>query len=102
MLIVELSIYPLGARESTHNEVAQVIDIIDKSGLDYRLGPMGTCIEGDWDEVMGVVKQCFQTLSEDHARIEFSIQGDWRKGNEPRLNKKVESIQHTLNRNLKT
>lgn len=40
--------------------VARSIDIIDESGLPYRLTPMGTIVEGEWDEVMAVVSACFK------------------------------------------
>ena len=59
MLIVELSMSPLGVKQIVGDDVAKAIDIIDKSGLDYKFGPMGTCIEGEWDDVMVVIKKYF-------------------------------------------
>ena len=38
------------------------LEIIDDSGLPYRLGPMGTCLEGEYDEVMAVVHRCFERM----------------------------------------
>ena len=74
----------------------------DRSGLDYRLGPMGTCIEGEWDEVMAVVRKCWNRMSKDSVRITFSIKGDWRRGTEGRLESKVRTVERKLRRKLRT
>ena len=101
MLIVELSITPLGAKESVGDYVAKAIDVIDRSGLNYKFGPMGTCIEGEWDDVMAVVKKCFEKLQSDSTRITFSLKGDWRVGSESRLKEKVVKVEALLGRSLK-
>ncbi|MGR3179435.1 MAG: MTH1187 family thiamine-binding protein, partial [Candidatus Anammoxibacter sp.] len=59
MVLLEFSMSPLDKGESVSKYVAGSLDIIDKSGLDYRVNSMGTVIEGDWDEVFDVMKQCF-------------------------------------------
>ena len=46
MLLLEFSMSPLGKGESVSKYVARSLDIIDKSGVDYRLNPMGTVLEG--------------------------------------------------------
>ena len=51
MVLLEFSMSPLGKGESVGKYVARSLDIIDKSGVDYRLNPMGTVLEGEWDEV---------------------------------------------------
>ena len=102
MLIIELSMNPLGKNESVSKEVTKIINVIDRSGIDYKLGPMGTCIEGEWDDVMGVVKKCFVELNRDCNRITFSIKGDWRIGDKPRIDSKIESIERELGRKVKT
>lgn len=69
MLLLEFSMSPLGKGESISKYVARSLDIIDKSGLKYRLNPMGTVIEGKWDEVFGVVRKCFEKMKKDCNRI---------------------------------
>jgi len=59
-VLLEFSITPLDKGESVGKYVARSIDLVDKSGIDYQLGPMGTSIEGEWDDVMAVVKKCFE------------------------------------------
>ena len=76
--------------------------IIDRSGLSYRLGPMGTCIEGEWDEVMAVVRKCWNRMSKESVRITFSIKGDWRRGRKGRLDAKVAAVEKKLQRKLRT
>lgn len=100
-MLIELSMYPVGKGESVGKYVARSLDIIDKSGLDYRLGPMGTTIEGEWDEVFAVIKKCFDRMTQDTSRVMFSIKADYRKGHEGSLSEKVSSVEKVLNRKLR-
>lgn len=54
--------------------------IIKDSGLTHLSGPMGTCIEGEWSEVMSVVNKCFEALQKDCDRAFLTLQVDYRKG----------------------
>ncbi len=101
-LIVEFSITPLDKGESVGAYVARAVEIIDQSGLEYRLGPMGTCIEGEWGTVMAVITKCFEAMRQDSRRISISIKADYREGKEKRLAGKVESVKRKLGRNIKT
>lgn len=102
MTLLEFSMTPLGKGESVSKYVARSLDIIDKSGLKYRLNPMGTVIEGEWDEVFGVVKRCYERMKKDCHRISVTIKVDYRKGKESRLQKKIDSVEKKLHRKLKT
>ena len=93
---------PLGKGESVGQYVARSLEIVDESGLDYRLNPMGTVLEGDWDDVFGVVKQCYERMRKDCNRISCAIKVDYRKGAEGRLSGKVMSVEKRLGRKLKT
>ena len=64
MLLAEISMWPMDKGESVGAYVAPLLDIIDRSGLAYRLGPLGTSIEGEWDDVMSVLRQCFEHLAQ--------------------------------------
>ena len=92
---------PLTKGESVGEYVSRSLEIIDQSGLDYRLNPMGTVIEGPWDEVLGVVKACWERMKQDCDRVSTTIKIDYRKGKTGRLNSKVESIEKKLGRKLK-
>ena len=102
MVLIEVSMSPLGKGESVGKYVARSLEIIDKSGVEYRLNPMGTVLEGEWDEVMAVVKQCYERMRKDCNRISCSIKIDYRKGAKGRLDSKVASVQKRLKRTIKT
>jgi uncharacterized protein (TIGR00106 family) len=102
MVLLEFSMSPFGKGESVGKYVARSLEIVDKSGVDYRLNPMGTVLEGDWDDVFGVVKQCFERMKKDCNRISCSIKVDYRKGAQGRLQAKVASVEKRLGRRLKT
>ena len=102
MVLIELSMSPMDKGTSVSNWVARSLEIIDRSGLNYRLGPMGTCIEGDWDEVMRVVRHCWAAMAKDCVRITFSVKGDWKRGTKGRLGGKIVSVQKKVKRRLQT
>jgi uncharacterized protein (TIGR00106 family) len=101
-ILLEFSMAPLGAGESVGKQVAGSLDVIDRSGLRYCLKPMGTVIEGEWDEVMGVVRECLERMSQDCNRVTCTIKFDWRKGATGRLESKIESVREHLGRDPKT
>lgn len=100
MVLLELSISPLDKGESVGDYVARALDVIDRSGIAYRLNPMGTVLEGEWDEVMGVCTACFRELETDCRRISVSIKIDYRKGPAGRLDTKVDAIARRLGRDV--
>lgn len=95
-----MSPFDKGASLSAY--VARSLDIIDRSGIPYRLNPMGTVIEGTWDEVLGVVTQCFERMRLDCERISVAVKIDYRKGRPGRLTGKIESLERRLHRRLAT
>lgn len=101
MVLLEFSMSPLGKGESVGKYVSRSLDIIDKSGVDYRLNPMGTVLEGEWDEVMAVVKRCYERMKRDCNRISCSIKIDYRKGAKGRLTGKIASVERRLGRPVK-
>jgi len=102
MLLLEFSLYPTDKGESVSDYVKRNLEIIDESGLPYRLGPMGTTLEGEYDEVMAVVRRCHERMSEDCGRIACQIKMDWRKGQEGRLESKVATLREKTGRDLST
>lgn len=100
MVLVEFSMSPLGKGESVSPYVARSLEIVTRSGLDYRIHPMGTILEGEWDEVFDVVKQCYEAMRPDCDRISTTIKVDYRKGASGRLTSKVESVEKILNQKL--
>jgi len=102
-MLFQLTMFPSGrSTESVSKDVAKVIDIIDKSGLPYKLGPMSTTIEGSWERVMETINKARKMLRKNHDRIYISITVDDRKEARGRSVGKVESIQKRLGRKVRT
>jgi uncharacterized protein (TIGR00106 family) len=101
MVLLDFSMTPLGKGESVSRYVARCLEIVAASGLDYRLHAMGTTLEGELDEVLVVVRRCFEALRPDCDRISCSIKIDDRKGYRGRLRSKVEKVQSLVGQPLK-
>lgn len=95
-VIVDFSVFPVDKEAGVSPYVAKAVKIIQESGLDYRTGPMGTCIEGEWEDVMGVVTRCFEKMKEDSSRIYMTLKVDYRRGYNGRLTGKVKSLEEKL------
>lgn len=103
MVLLEFQISPRADGDSVSAYVAQVIDIIDRSGLPYQLTPMGTIVEGEWDESFAVVKACFDHLRKvGCTRIGLNLKVDWRDGPGGRLTAKTAKVEQLLGRKLRT
>ena len=95
-VIVEFSIFPMDKGESLSPYVARALKTIQDSGLPYELNPMGTCVEGEWSEVMALVDRCFQALEKDCNRINLALKADYRKAQSGRMKSKVKSVKEKL------
>jgi uncharacterized protein (TIGR00106 family) len=102
MVLLEFSMSPVGQGESVSAAVARILDVIDRSGVPYQLTPMGTILEGEWAQVMGVVTACFETLSADFPRVAVHIKVDYRAGPAGRLQSKIAKVEQQLGRKLRT
>jgi uncharacterized protein (TIGR00106 family) len=99
-MLVLFSTFPVDKGESLSDEVARVIQMIDSSGLSYQTTAMGTLIEGDWDRVMPLIKQCHQTLRKSSKRVYSRITIDDREGAVNQLTGKVSSIELKLGKEI--
>ena len=102
MVLLEFAMSPTGQGGSLSPSVARILDVIDRSGVRYQLTSMGTILEGEWDEVMAVVGQCFRALEPDCERIGMNLKMDWRRGTDSRLRSKIDAVEQQLGRALKT
>lgn len=103
MVLLEFQISPRADGDSVSALVAQAIDIVDRSGLPYQLTPMGTILEGEWDETFAVVKACFDQLrASGCTRIGVHLKVDWRDGPAGRLQAKTAKVEQVLGRKLKS
>ncbi|HOG18643.1 MAG: hypothetical protein A4E73_02150 [Syntrophaceae bacterium PtaU1.Bin231] len=95
-VLIDLAMFPTDKGESVSPYVSRIIRIIRDSGLPYRFGPMGTSIEGEWEEVMGLVTRCFEELKKDSGRIYATMKIDYRKGKGGRIESKIRSVESKL------
>ena len=95
-VVIQFAIFPMDKGTRVSPYVARAARIIRDSGFRYEIGPMGTCIEGEWDEVIGVVTRCFEDLKKDCDRIYATITADCRKGESGRIEKKVRSLESKI------
>lgn len=91
-VLAEFSVVPLGKGESVSQYVAECIKVVEASGLPYRLNPMGTVIEGDYDAVMAVVRGCHMRVMGMASRVITTVKIDDRKGVEGAMERKVQSV----------
>lgn len=100
-MLIEFSMVPIGASSSVGAKVAEVLDIVDSSGLSYKLTPMGTIVGGEWDELFQLVKECHMKMMKHGERVLTRIIIDDRKGKTGNIDRKVRSIEKRLGRSLK-
>jgi uncharacterized protein (TIGR00106 family) len=97
-MLVELSILPLGAGAQVKVPVAKVVDMIDKSGLPYHLTATSTIVEGEWDEVMPLVKQCLDDVRRSAPRVVATIKIDDEGGAKGQLEANVQAVEELIGR----
>lgn len=94
--LVAVAIAPFGVGDELAPYVAQAMRVIDESGLPYRTNSMFTEIEGDWDEVMAVVRKATFVLAEQGIRTEVVLKADIRPGFTDTMKTKVEKVDALL------
>ena len=95
-VIVELSLFPMDKGQSVSASVARAVALVRQSGLGHVLTPMGTCIEGEWEEVQAVVDACFRAVAADSDRVYLTLKADWRRGRSNGLVAKTASVERVL------
>lgn len=94
--LVAVAIAPFGVGEELSAEVAEVVKVIRESGLPNKTYFMFTEIEGEWDEVMKVVKAATYVLAEKGIRTEVILKADIRPGFTNTMEAKVEKVNTIL------
>ena len=94
MTLMEFSMFPLDKGISLSPYVASILTIVEKSGLEYRLNPMGTVVEGEWEDLLNLLTRCLRELEKDSERISLQVKFDHRKGVSGAINRKITSVQN--------
>ncbi|GAA4529901.1 thiamine-binding protein [Amycolatopsis samaneae] len=97
-MIVAFSVSPSGGEEDggVSEAVARAVRVVRESGLPNSTNAMFTNIEGEWDEVMDVVKRAVEAAGEGAARVGLVLKADIRPGYEGQLEAKVERVEARL------
>ena len=93
MTLMEFSIFPLDKGASLSPYVARALSIVERSGLEYRLNPMGTVVEGEWEDLLKLLTGCLRDLERDSGRINIQVKFDHRKGVSGAISSKIKSVQ---------
>jgi uncharacterized protein (TIGR00106 family) len=95
-MIVAFSITPLGVGEGVGEYVADAVRVVRDSGLPNHTDAMFTSVEGDWDEVMDVVKRAVDAVAAKAPRVSLVLKADIRPGVTDGLTAKVEAVERHL------
>jgi uncharacterized protein (TIGR00106 family) len=97
-MLVAFSISPTATSEDgcVAEAVAAAVRVVKESGLPWELTSMFTTVEGDWDEVMAVVKRAVDVVAEVSPRVGLVLKADIRPGFEGQLNAKVDRVNALL------
>ncbi|MFB9839262.1 MTH1187 family thiamine-binding protein [Actinoallomurus acaciae] len=95
-MIVAFSVTPLGVGESVGEYVADAVRVVRESGLPNQTDAMFTSIEGEWDEVMDVVRRAVDAVAARAPRVSLVLKADVREGVSEGLTSKVETLERHL------
>jgi len=95
-MIVAFSITPLGVGEDVGRHVAEAVRVVRASGLPNRTDAMFTSVEGEWDEVMAVVRRAVEVVQQRAPRVSLVLKADIRPDVTDGLTSKVETVERYL------
>jgi uncharacterized protein (TIGR00106 family) len=99
-MLIQLTVVPLGGDIHLSDEIAEVLKMVDDSGLPYQLTPSGTCIEGEWDEVMELVRHCHERVRRDSPHVITTIRIEDDQGATDKLRRNITSVEEKAGRKL--
>lgn len=97
-MLASFSIVPIGKGEGLKEYVAEIVKLVQMSGLAYRLGPMETTVEGEPEAVWALLKKCHERMCKLSKRVITHIAIDDREGAQNRIIEKVEEVEAILKR----
>ena len=100
-MLVELNINLLGRGTHLSHDLAEILKTIDESGLPYCLTPLGTCFEGDWDELMGVLKKCHYQARTLSSHVMTTVRIEDEEGATDKINENVAAVERAAGRRLR-
>ncbi len=100
-MLFDFSIIPIGGDVHISDEIAEALKLIDSSGFPYQLTPTGTCIEGEWEEVMTLIRRCHERVRQMSPHVITSIKVEDDAGEHNKLTRNVASVEEKVGHELK-
>jgi uncharacterized protein (TIGR00106 family) len=100
-MLVELSINLLGRGTHLSHDLGEILKTIDDSGLPYLLTPFGTCIEGEWDELMSLAKKCHEQARSLSSHVMTTLRIEDEEGATNKLSANVTAVEVAAGRPLR-
>lgn len=99
-MLFSVSMFPIGSSDEIAHPVAEVVDEIDRAGLPYEVSAMDTVVEGEWDDVIPVIRRAHERMIRRHDRVYLTVTIDEHKGHESRLEGAVADLDRDLGRHV--
>jgi len=100
-MLFELSINPLGRGTHISSDLANILKLIDDSGLRYVLTPFGTCIEGEWEQVMPLVRRCHDQARKLSSHVMTTVRIEDEQGATDKLHENITAVERAAGRELR-
>lgn len=95
-MLLAFSITPIGSGDSVSAAVAEAVRVVRASGLPNETNAMFTNVEGSWDEVMGLLRECVEAVAARAPRVSVVAKLDYRPGSLDQLHAKVDAVEREL------
>ena len=100
-MLVEFSVLPIGNGVSLSESVAKAVSLVSRSGLPYKVTEMWTIVEGEWDEILSLIKRCHTALLEESGRVVTTMKVDDRKGRSDLLTTRLRTLEKKVGHPVK-
>lgn len=97
-MLMEFSVMPVGKKTSVAEEIAELVPLMDSSRLRYQMNAMSTVVEGEWDELCSLAKECHAKVRDKHPRVVTTIRFDDEEGAEGEIAGNIEAVESALKR----
>lgn len=96
-VIVNFAMFPTDKGESASAYVSKILKMIDESGIEYKLNPMGTSFETEtMERALELINESYKILEPDCNRVYSAITIDIRKGKSGRMKQKIQSVENKI------
>lgn len=101
-MLARFRIAPIGAGVHQGDPVADAVRIVDESGLDYQVTAMDTLVEGEWEEVMSVIRRCVEAVQEHSDRVACDVRIESWEGHDDQLSRNLARVEERLEGEVST